>query len=54
MFKPGLSLSDFKIDVDFIFFLQRQRVEKKIVKVNQKYHLVKWFPNEMSGNNKQP
>ena len=33
--KPGLSLSDFKADVDLISFLQWQQVEKKIVKVNQ-------------------
>ena len=33
--KPRLSLSDFKADVDLISFLQWQRVEKKIVKVNQ-------------------
>ena len=33
--KLGLSLSDFKADVDLISFLQWQRVEKKIVKVNQ-------------------
>ena len=32
--KLGLSLSDFKADVGFISFLQWQRVEKKIVKVN--------------------
>ena len=32
--KLGLSLSDFKADVDLISFLQRKRVEKKIVKVN--------------------
>ena len=33
--KPWLLLSDFKADVDLISFLQWQRVEKKIVKVNQ-------------------
>ena len=33
--KPGLSLSNFKADVDLISFLQWQRVEKRIVKVNQ-------------------
>ena len=33
--KPGLSLSDFKSVVDLISFLQCQRAEKKIVKVNQ-------------------
>ena len=33
--KPGLSLPDFKADIDLISFLQWQRVEKKIVKVNQ-------------------
>ena len=33
--KPGLSLSDFKTDVDLISFSLWQRVEKKIVKVNQ-------------------
>ena len=32
--KSELSLSDFKADADLISFLQRQRVEKKIVKVN--------------------
>ena len=33
--KPGLSLSDFKGDVDLVSFLQWQWVEKKIAKVNQ-------------------
>ena len=33
--KAGVSLSDFKADVDLISFLIWQRVEKKIVKVNQ-------------------
>ena len=33
--KPGLSLSDFKVDADLISFLQWQQVEKKIAKVNQ-------------------
>ena len=33
--KPGLSLSDFKADVDLISFLQWQRVGKKIIKVSQ-------------------
>ena len=33
--KPWLSLSNFKADVDVISFLQWQRLEKKIVKVNQ-------------------
>ena len=33
--RSGLSLSDLKAHVDLISFLQRQRVEKKIVKVNQ-------------------
>ena len=33
--KPGLSLSNFKADVDLISFLQWQQVEKKIVKDNQ-------------------
>ena len=33
--KSGLSLSDFKTDVDLISFLQWQWVEKQIVKVNQ-------------------
>ena len=32
---PGPSLSNFKGDVDLISFLQWQRVDKKIVKVNQ-------------------
>ena len=32
---PGLSFSDFKTDVDLIFFLQWELVEKKIVKLNQ-------------------
>ena len=33
--KPGISLSDFKADLDFISFLQWQRLGKKIIKVNQ-------------------
>ena len=33
--KPVPSLSDFKADVDLISFWQWQRIEKKIVKVNQ-------------------
>ena len=33
--KPGISLSDFKADLDLISFLQWQRLGKKIIKVNQ-------------------
>ena len=33
--KPWLSLSNFKADVDVISFLQWQRLERKIVKVNR-------------------
>ena len=32
---PGLSVSDFKANVDLLYFLQWQRVEKKTVKVNK-------------------
>ena len=33
--KPGLSLSDLKVDVHLISLLQKQRVQKNIVKVKQ-------------------
>ena len=49
--KPRLSLSDFKADVDLISFLQWQRVEKKIVEVNQ---TIQSSDSQMGGNNKQP
>ena len=42
--KAGLSLSDFKADVDLIYFLQWQRAEKKIVKVNQAMPLGQVIP----------
>ena len=50
--KPGLSLSDLKVNVDLISFLQWQQVEKTIVKVAmampnnvKQCHSVKWFSN---------
>ena len=43
--KPGLLLSDFKADIDFISFLKWQPVEKKIYNVNQTMPFVQVFPN---------
>ena len=45
--KPGLSLSDFKADVDLISLLQRQRVEEKTVKVNNAMSFGQMIPKRV-------